>query len=185
MKIIKTILFLFIPFFSFSQQIVSDSVFVSSQGQELAFGDDLIIGYPSGNDGDFLFVSNDTKKKLGFASKLAGAAASVGSGVIGVGIGSGSVGAIKTGVQVAGVAGSASQVAGAGEILLKGENELTGQHLRILKFDKSGNKKRGEHFYAIVAGDGRSNFKIELEPAISTKELAGHNNELFEGFDVN
>lgn len=185
MKTILFTLFALFPFFSFSQKIVNDSVFISSQGQELKIGDDLIIGYPSGNDGSFLHVSNDTKKKLGFASKIAGAAASVGSGVVGVGVSSGSVGTIRTGIKVAGVAGSASDVAGVGEILLKGENELTGQRLRILKFDHSGNAKRGEHFYAIVAGSGNSNFKIEIEPAISTMELAGNNNILFEGFETN
>lgn len=177
---IKSILILaLLPFMSYGQEIINDSTFVSSQGVKLQIGDDLIIGYPSGSDGNFLYVTNERKKKLGLASKVAGAAAGMGSGMIGVGIGSGSVGAVKTGVRVVGAAGAASEVAGVGEVLLKSENELTGQRLRILKFDKSGNEKRGEHFYAIVAGERKSNFKIEVEPAILTNELEGYNDALF------
>lgn len=171
-----------LPVLAFSQEIIDDSIFVTSHDYEMEVGDDLIIGYPSGNDGDFLFVSNDTKKKLGLASKIAGAAASVGSGAVAVGVGTGSLGTIRTGVGVARTAGTVSDVTGAGEVLLKGEHELTGQTVRILRFEKSGNKRRGEHYYAIVAGSGKSNFKIEIEPALNNKEVAGKNNELFKDF---
>lgn len=182
-KIFQTLLMACVPFLSYSQSMSGDSLFVSSKGQELRLGDDLIIGYPSSNDGQFMFVSNDTKKKLGLLSKVAGATASVGSSVVGVGLGSGSIGAIRTGARVSQVAGTTSQVAGVGDIMLKGENQLTGQRVKILKFDQSGNEKRGIHYFAIVAGSGKSNFKIEIEPAIFAKELAGNNNKFFADFE--
>ena len=184
LKSLQIALLVLIPFLSFGQSTLQgDSLFVSTTDARIKVGDELIIGYPSGSDGNFNFVSNNTKKKLGLLSKVAGATASVGSSVVGVGVGSRSVGAIRTGARVAGVAGTTSQVAGVGEILLKGENELTGQRVKVLKFDKSGNEERGIHYYAIVAGSGKSNFKIEIEPAIFSKELAGNNNILFENFE--
>ena len=54
------------------------------------------------------------------------------------------------------------------------------KELRILKFNSSGSEKRGFHYYAIVAGPGNSNYKIDLEPALNTFEVAGMNHKLFD-----
>lgn len=183
-QILKVFLLSFIPLASFSQSITGDSLFISSKGTQLKAGDNLIIGYPSQNNGEFVFVSNETKKKLGMFSKIAGVTSSVGSSVLGVGLGSGSIETIRTGAKVAEVAGTTSQIASVGDVVLKGENELIGQRVKILKFTQTGNEKRGIHFFAIVAGSGASNFRIEIEPAILTQELAGNNNEFFENFNV-
>jgi hypothetical protein len=178
-------LFLCVPCLSISQTLVDDTLFISSNKQEIKIGDNLIIGYPSNNDGTFIHVSNDTKKKLSILSKIAETTANIGSSFVGLGVSSSSVDVIRTGSKVSQVAGATSNVAGAGEIFLKGENELTGQRVKVLKFSTSGNEKRGIHYYAVVAGSGNSNFKIEIETAIFSKELAGNNNVLFPNFDIN
>ncbi|MBB6131497.1 hypothetical protein [Mucilaginibacter lappiensis] len=179
-KIFFVAAFLLLSHFSFSQQLLNDSTFVSYKGISFKVKDDIIIGYPSGQTGDFSFVVNDTKRKFGLLSKIAGAAGDVGSGVATVGIGGGSTGAIKTGLNTMGASQAAGGVGSAGEILLTGENKLTGQQMRILKFSKTGSDKRGVHFFAIVAGPGNSNYKIELEPAITSYEIAGLNHKLFD-----
>lgn len=64
-------------------------------------------------------------------------------------------------------------------MIIAGENKRTGQRLRVLKFFKKGNLKRGEHFYATVAGIGKENYDIELDRAIDTQEVLDVNEELF------
>lgn len=108
---------------SFGQQLINDSTFVSSKGIRFKVKDDLVIGYPS-NAGEFSFIVNDTKRKLGLLSKVAGAAGEVGSGVEVVGLGKGSAGAIRTGVTTMGAAGVAGGVGNAGQLLLPARTSL-------------------------------------------------------------
>ncbi|TKC08036.1 hypothetical protein FA048_12800 [Pedobacter polaris] len=178
-SILFTASFLIFYTFSFGQQIMNDTTFVSANGSILNVNDDLIIGYPSGQAKEFLFINNHTEKKIGFAGKLAGKVASVGSGVGLLGVGIGSLNTVMTGVKIAGAAGTIADVASVSDLLLKGDNPLTGQRFRILRFNKTGNQKRGEHFFAVVAGPGNANYQIELEPALATYEIAGLNNKLF------
>lgn len=166
-----------LPFLS-NAQIIEDKIFTSSSGMEFSVGDDLIIGYPS-LGAEFNFIENNTKKKIGLAGKLAGAATRVATSVAVIGVGSGSYGTVATGVQAAGAASAVEGVAKVGDLIIKGENKLTGQRLRILKFFKKGNPKRGEHFYATVAGIGKENYDIELDRAIDLQEVLGVNGELF------
>lgn len=164
---------------STTAQSIHNNVFTSSQGKEFHVGDDLIIGYPTMGI-DFNFIENNTKNKVGLAAKLAGAAGSIAGSTALIGVGARNASTVTKSVQAAGAAGAAKGVANAGDMLLQGENKLTGQHLRILKFQKKGNAKRGEHFYAIVAGKGAENYVIELDRAILTNEIIGVNGELFE-----
>lgn len=163
---------------STTAQSIHNNVFTSSQGKEFHVGDDLIIGYPTMGI-DFNFIENNTKNKVGLAAKLAGAAGSIAGSTALIGVGARNASTVTKSVQAAGAAGAAKGVANAGDMLLQGENKLTGQHLRILKFQKKGNAKRGEHFYAIVAGKGAENYVIELDRAILTNEIIGVNGELF------
>lgn len=166
-----------LPLLSIAQTI-EDEIFTSSSGMEFSVGDDLIIGYPS-LGAEFSFIENNTKKKIGLAGKLAGAVTHVATSVAVVGVGSGSFETVATGVQAAGTASAVEGVAKAGDLIITGENKLTGQRLRVLKFFKKGNPKRGEHFYATVAGIGKENYDIELDRAIDTQEVLGVNGELF------
>src|SRR5690554_2932800 len=98
-----------LPFLS-NAQIIEDEIFTSSSGMEFSVGDDLIIGYPS-LGAEFSFIENNTKKKIGLAGKLAGAATHVATSVAFVGVGSGSYGTVATGVQAAGAASAVEGVA--------------------------------------------------------------------------
>lgn len=160
-------------------QSITGDIFTSSTGKEFNVGDDLIIGYPS-LGADFSFIENNTKKKIGLAGKLANAASNVAGSVALVGVGAGSYETVGKGIQAMGSASAVEGVAKAGDLLIQGENKLTGQRLRILKFHKKGNPKRGEHFYATVAGVGKENFIIELDRAIETREVLGVNGTLFQ-----
>jgi len=173
---------LFLSLSMSAQQINEEGDVFTMEDVSIKVGDDLVIGQPAG-EGDFAFIENDTKKKIGLAGKLSKAAGSLGTGVAMAGIGSGSIETISTGVKVANTAGAAESVANAGDILIKGDHPLTGQQLRVLKLEKKGNAKRGEHYFATVAGTGNQNFKIELVPAISAGEIAGKNNKLFESIE--
>lgn len=166
-----------LPFLS-NAQTIEGEVFISSAGMEFSVGDDLTIGYPSLGT-EFSFIENNTKKKIGLAGKLAGAATNVATSVAIVGVGAGSYGTVATGIQVAGTASAVEGVAQAGDLIIKGEHKLTGQRLRILKFFQKGNPKRGEHFYATVAGIGKENYNIELDRAIDAQEVLGVNGNLF------
>ncbi|MNY42641.1 hypothetical protein D3C86_1775510 [compost metagenome] len=90
----------------------------------------------------------------------------------------GSLGAVKTGARLSQTGSQAAKLTALTDKLSSQAKPIAGKKLRILKFKVEGNEKRGEHFFAIVAAEGNKDFKIELEPAIETKEIVavGTNN---------
>lgn len=162
----------------FSQTLIDENTFVSSGLDTIRVGDDLSIGDPF-EYGGFAFVVNDTKGKIGLVGKLAKATSTVGVGVLGMGVANLSGNAIMTGAKVATTAGTVSGIADVGDVVTGDNNGLPGRKMRILRFDKKGNAKRGEFFYAIVAGPKNQNYRIELIPAIENKEIIAVNNKPF------
>lgn len=166
------------PYFSYSQELVDENTFVNADGRQFKVGDDLMIGEANPSTG-YKFIQNTTKKKIGWMSKMASSVSEVGKSVAKVGADVGADGALVKGAQVSGTANSTSDLADKSEKLLVKEEDITGQSLRILKFKYTGSEKRGEHFFAIVAGPGKANYEIEIIPAIVAGEVVGLNNEPF------
>lgn len=166
------------PFFSYSQELVDEDTFVDADGRQFKVGDDLLLGEVQASTG-YKFIQNVTKKKIGWMSKMASQVSDVGKSVAKVGADVGADGALTKGAQLSGTANSTSDLADKSEKLLVKEEDITGQSLRILKFKHTGSEKRGEHFYAIVAGPGKANYEVEIIPAIQTGEIVGLNNQAF------
>ncbi|SEN18140.1 hypothetical protein SAMN05216436_112119 [bacterium A37T11] len=180
--IIKTSLMLLTlaPFVSFAQELTDEKTFVDDKGRTFKVGDDLTIGEPTSSSG-FKYIANSKKRKTGWLSKAAGAVADAGESVVQTGSDLGSSKTLKTGYDVNRKASAASNATSAGEKLL-GSNkmeDIAGQSLRILKFRKTGNEERGEHFFALVAGPGKTDYDVELIPAIKKGEIVGINDEPF------
>ena len=163
---------------TFSQVLIDENTFITSEQDTIRVGDDLSIGNPL-RYGEFSFIENATKNNIGMAGKLARATSSIGLGVMGMGAANTSAKAVMTGAKVATTAETASEVAGAADVVTGNNNELTGRKMRVLRFDMKGNKKRGEFFYAIVAGPKNQNYRIELIPAIENGEITLVNGKSF------
>lgn len=160
---------------SYAQKLENE-VFTSSAGIEFKVGDNITIGMPS-NGVEFSNIAEQLKgfKKLG---KLAGDLSDVGAQVVSSGYDAGSSGTVKTGARLSQTGNQASKLTALTDKLSSQAKPIAGKKLRILKFKVEGNEKRGQHFFAIVAAEGNKDFKIELEPAIESKEIVavGTNN---------
>ncbi|MBC9795206.1 hypothetical protein [Sinomicrobium weinanense] len=165
---------------SFGQQMRDKETFTDTRGIEYRVGDDLLIGYPSDGSGDFKYMISTTEKKLGWLKKAVKKVGDAGKSIARTGAEYNSAGTYNTGQDASGKANSALGLSEAGDRLLSGDHDLTGRSLRILRFSAKGNKRRGERFYAIVAGPGNGNYEIEIIPAIRSGELAGINGKLFD-----
>ncbi len=170
---------IFSGFTTFSQVLIDKNTFLASTGGTISVGDDITIGVPANYSYEFSFIENNTKNKVGIAGKLAGVATTVGVGAIGLGAVNGSYGAAKAGAKVAVAAATAEEISDGSEAVLGHNHELTGRKMRILKFKKEGNSRRGEYIYAIVAGPKQQNYKIELPLAIQSKEITVVNGRQF------
>ena len=160
---------------SYAQKLENE-IFTSSTGIEFKVGDNITIGMPS-NGTEFTNITEHLKgfKKLG---KLAGDLSDVGAQVVSSGYDAGSAGAVKTGARLNQTGSQAAKLTALTDKLSPQARPIAGKKLRILKFKVEGNEKRGQHFFAIVAAEGNKDFKIELEPAIESKEIVavGTNN---------
>ncbi len=108
--------------------------------------------------------------------KIANIASSAGGAIVGLGGQTASIGTMTTGIKVMQTAGTAASVGFTVDAInamniSDQAKSIVGKKMRILKFKKEGNEKRGEHFYAIVAGEGKHDYKIEIEPAITSGEV--------------
>jgi len=143
-------------------------------------GDDLIIGTPSQYD----FVNiQESKRGMGLG-KIANVAGSAGMATTLLGLETNHLGAAMTGAKVLGGAATLASVGMTADAIaqLNVSNEarrIIGKKFRVIRLKEEGNKKRGEHYYAIVAGEGHTNYKIELPPAIKSNEILAVNNQLF------
>jgi len=175
---ISLIMLFFIPVLSFGQELVDEETFRDATGHEFKVGDDLNIGKP-GSEKGYKYIQNATKKKIGWMGKMASKVSEVGKNVAEVGADLGSGNTVAKGAQVHNTANSTSNLTQTGEKLLTNEEDIEGQTLRILKFKVVGNEKRGEHFFAVVAGPGKANYEVEIVPAIRSGEVVGLNDSLF------
>lgn len=163
----------------FSQKLQDNDTFVLNDSITIKVGDDLTIGKPS----DFEFV-NITQSKHGFGlGTIANAAGSVGSSVGLLGAESGHLKTAMTGIKVMNTANTVSNVGGTADAIaaLNVSNqakEIIGKKFRILRFKDEGNERRGHHVYAFVAGEGKTNYKIELYPAIESQEVIAVNESI-------
>lgn len=139
----------------------------------LHIGNDILINKPSGYD----FSNIEEVKKGGFSiGKFANVGAAVGSTIGLAGANAGNIGAMSTGIKVMSTASVASSVGWTQDAInalnvSDQAKSIVGKKMRILKFKKEGNEKRGEHFFAIVAGSGKTDYKVEIEPAINSGEI--------------
>ncbi|GAA4793315.1 hypothetical protein GCM10023231_21960 [Olivibacter ginsenosidimutans] len=168
------------PLFSYGQRLIDDDTFEDENGITFKVGDDLMTGEPAASASQFKFIQNTTKKKIGWMSKMASSVSSVGKSVAEVGSDVKSGSTVSKGASVANTANSTNNLANSSEKLLVKEEDIANQSLRILKFRKTGNEKRGEHFFAVVAGPGKANYEVELVPAIKNGEVVGLNDKLFD-----
>jgi len=156
-----------------AQKLIDNDALQINDSITLHTGEDIMINKPYAFD----FVNVDEVKKGGFGiGKFANIGAAVGSTIGLAGISTGSVGAMTTGVKVMETATVASSVGWTQDAInaLNASDKaksIVGKKMRILKFKKEGNEKRGEHYYAIVAGEGKQDYKIEAAPAIATGEI--------------
>jgi len=160
----------------FSQKLQDDGTFVLNNKTTIKVGDDLTIGRPA--DYDFI---NITPSKHGFGlGAIANAAGSVGSSVGLLGAESGHLKTAMTGIKVMNTANTVSNIGESADAIaaLNVSNkakEIIGKKFRILRFKDEGNERRGHHVYAFVAGEGKTNYKIELYPAIESQEVIAVN----------
>ena len=173
------VMILSFPLISFGQKLIDEDTFQDENGTTFKVGDDLMTGEPAASASQFRFIQNTTKKKIGLLSKMASSVSSVGKSVAEVGADVKSGGTVDKGASLANTANSTNNLANSSEKLLVKEEDITNQSLRILRFRKTGNEKRGEHFFAVVAGPGKANYEVELVPAIENGEVIGLNNKLF------
>lgn len=178
-NLLLTAMVLLIAHTSFSQKLINkDSLQIDSL--MLKVGDDLIIGKPAAYD----FVNiEEQKSKLSFG-KIANIAGSAGTALGLAGAETGSIGAMKTGLTAMNTVSTVSSIGMTADAInalnvSDKAKQIIGKKFRILKFKQEGNNKRGFHYYAIVAGEGKTNYKIEIIPAIQSKEVIGINSALF------
>jgi hypothetical protein len=150
-------------------QKLENKVYTSAAGVEFKVGDDITIGYPS-NGVDFVNIAEHLKgfKKL---TKVASDIGSAGSQLVSSGYDAGSSGAVKAGASLNKNGAAAARLTSLTDKLSPGAKPIAGKKLRILKFKVDGNAERGEHFFAFVAAEDNKDYKIEIEPAIESKEI--------------
>jgi len=161
-----------------AQSLINKKTFVFDS-VKIMVGDDITIGKPSTYD----FVNITKMKRLRKIGKIANVVGDVGFAAGMIGATSGDVDAAMTGVKVMQGASTAASIGWtAAEInqmnVSNRAKQIIGKKFRVLKFKKKGNKRRGEHLYGIVAGEGHTNYKIELAPAIKSKEVIAINDRL-------
>lgn len=175
---IAALLFLGVVSPSFSQSLQNKDTFTLDT-LTIHVGDDLTIGRPS----QFDFV-NITKSKHGLGiGKIASAAGALGSTVGLLGAETGHLGTAMTGLKVMNAANTATSVGWTADAIaaLNVSNQaklIIGKQFRVLRFKKEGNERRGEHIYAILAGEGKTNYKAELVPAIKSNEIIATNSQI-------
>ncbi|WP_447639927.1 MULTISPECIES: hypothetical protein [Chitinophagaceae] len=165
---------------SFSQKLIDKNTFQVNNSLTLKIGDDLVIGKPAAYD----FVNIEEEKNKFSFGKIANIAGAAGSAVGLAGVQTGSIGAMETGIKAMNTASTVSSI-GMTADAIKSLNasdkakQIIGKKFRILKFKEDGNEKRGYHYYAVVAGEGKTNYRIEVIPAIQSQEVVGVNAILF------
>lgn len=168
-----------------AQALIDKNTFLTAASDTIRVGDDITIGLPANFQYEFSFIENDTKNKVGIAGRIAGAVTTVGAGVVGLGAVNGSYEVVQAGANAATAATVVDGVADGADAVLGHNHELTGRQMRVLKFKKEGNPKRGEYFYAVVAGPKQQNYKIEIPLAIQSKEIVAVNGDMFYQEDEN
>lgn len=165
---------------SFSQKLIDKETFQVNDSLTLKVGDDLIIGKPAAYD--FVNIEEEKKKfgigKLASIAGAAGTAVGLGGAMVGGASTVAASGKILEGAATASTVGMTAEEINSLNISDKAK-QIIGKKFRILKFKEEGNEKRGYHYYATVAGEGKTNYKIEIIPAIQAKEVIGINSTLF------
>jgi len=162
-----------------SQSLTDKDTFVMDS-VTIHVGDDLTIGTPSQYD----FVNiQESKRGMGLG-KIANVAGNAGLATALLGVETKSVGTLMTGAKVLEGAGTLASVGMTADAIAKlnvsnEARKIIGKKFRVMRLKQEGSKKRGEHYYAIVAGEGHTNYKIELPPAIQSNEILAVNNQLF------
>ncbi|SEA41558.1 hypothetical protein SAMN05192529_11773 [Arachidicoccus rhizosphaerae] len=164
---------------AFSQTLENKDTFTMDT-LTIHVGDDLTIGKPS--TFDFVNVV-ESKHGLGIGN-IANAAGALGSTVGLLGAETGHLGTAMTGIKVMNAANTAASVGWTADAIaaLNVSNQakkIIGKKFRVLRFKKEGNQRRGEHIYAILAGEGKTNYKAELAPAIKSHEIIAINTQIF------
>lgn len=142
-------------------------------------GDDLTIGKPS----TFDFVNISESKRGLSIGNIANAAGALGSTVGLLGAETGHLGTAMTGIKVMNAANTAASAGLTADAIsaLNVSNQaklIIGKQFRVLRFKKEGNERRGQHIYAILAGEGKTNYKAELAPAIKASEIIAINDHI-------
>ena len=156
-----------------AQQLTDKETLQVNDSITLHVGNDILINKPQSFD----FVNVEELKKGGFSlSKIANVAGSAGGALVGLGGQTASIGTMTTGIKVMQTAGTAASVGYTVDAInamniSDQAKSIVGKKMRILKFKKEGNEKRGEHYYAIAAGEGKHDYKIEVAPAITSGEI--------------
>ena len=163
-------------------QITNDTTFVSFNNIRFHTNDTITLGYPFVG-GDFSYIEATSKNRFSLLKKLAAPVAGAGMAIVGLGAANGSLSAVRTGANVASTANLASNVGSGVEVVNavnKKPNKLTGLKLIIKSFDYSKAKDEGQFFFA-TAYDPITNktYRINLNPAITTKEITAVNSLKF------
>jgi hypothetical protein len=173
-KVFLSMIFLFtLASLLSAQMLVNSETLKVNDSTILMVGNDILINKPIGFD----FVNIEEVKKSGFnIGKLANIGSAVGSTIGIAGANASNVGAMTTGIKVMQTASVASSIGWTQEAInalnvSDKAKSIVGKKMRILRFKKEGNEKRGEHFYAITAGEGKQDYRIEVEPAIENGEI--------------